>query len=295
MARLALGEALTNLVWAKASALQDVRASGNWMYAAKMPGEGAAMFDAAKALRDAMIELGVAIDGGKDSLSMAAQAGRETVKAPGNLVISAYVTCPDVTLTVTPDLKLPGDGVLLHVDLAQGRRRLGGSALAHAFYQIGDTSPDMDDVGLFKRAWNVTQSLVQDRKISAGHDVSDGGLVTALLEMAFAGNVGIDVDVPAGGDADTEVDERFGALFAEELGLILEVSSGDAESVVAAFEKENVPVTRLGGVTAEKEVKVKVAGVIQIEVSRKYSCPVFFWFYVACVKETVRVVRSLGG
>ena len=88
------------------TSLNDVKASGNWMYAAKLDGEGASMYDAANALRDAMIELGIAIDGGKDSLSMATQAGGETVKAPGNLVISAYVTCPDISKTVTPDLKV---------------------------------------------------------------------------------------------------------------------------------------------------------------------------------------------
>lgn len=90
----------------QATALKDMKASGNWMYAAKLDGEGAAMYDAAVALKEAMIELEVAIDGGKDSLSMAAQAGGETVKCPGNLVISAYVTCPDITKTVTPDLKV---------------------------------------------------------------------------------------------------------------------------------------------------------------------------------------------
>ena len=133
MARLAVGEALTNLVWAKVTSLADVKASGNWMYAAKLDGEGADMYDAAVALADCMIELGIAIDGGKDSLSMAAQCDGELVKAPGNLVISTYVTCPDITLTVTPDLKLGNDGILLHIDLAKGNRRLGGSALAQAF------------------------------------------------------------------------------------------------------------------------------------------------------------------
>lgn len=106
MARLAVAESLTNLVFAKVTSLEDVKASGNWMYAAKMGGEGAAMYDAAIATKEAMIELGIAIDGGKDSLSMAAKAAGETVMAPGNLVFSTYVTCPDVTLTVTPDLKV---------------------------------------------------------------------------------------------------------------------------------------------------------------------------------------------
>ena len=136
MARLAVGEALTNLIWAKITSLSDVKASGNWMYAAKLDGEGANMYDAATALSEAMIELGIAIDGGKDSLSMAANAGGEVVKAPGNLVISAYVTTPDITKTVTPDLKLEDNGVLIYIDLAKGKRRLGGSALAQVSFLL---------------------------------------------------------------------------------------------------------------------------------------------------------------
>ncbi|HZD06208.1 MAG TPA: AIR synthase-related protein, partial [Longimicrobiales bacterium] len=140
MARMSVGEALTNLVWAPVSALRDVRCSANWMWAAKLPGEGARLAEAASAMSRVMIELGIAVDGGKDSLSMAALApgpdgSEETVKAPGALVISAYVTCPDITKVVTPDLELPGRGRLLFVDLAAGRDRLGGSALAQVWGQ----------------------------------------------------------------------------------------------------------------------------------------------------------------
>jgi phosphoribosylformylglycinamidine synthase len=134
-----------------------------------------------------MIELRVACDGGKDSLSMAAAAGGETVMAPGNLVVSAYVGCPDVTKVVTPDL-VPGKegGVLLHVDLGRGRRRLGGSALAQAHGQLGDEAPDVAAADL-GAAWRGVQAAIDARLIRAGHDISDGGIVTALLEMAFAG------------------------------------------------------------------------------------------------------------
>ncbi|KAI7838801.1 hypothetical protein COHA_007416 [Chlorella ohadii] len=218
MARLALGEALTNLVFARVTALRDVKASVNWMYAAKMDSEGAAMYDAAVALRDAMLELEVAVDGGKDSLSMAAAAANETVKAPGNLVVSAYVTCPDVTKVVTPDLKAPGSSRLLHVDLGAGRRRLGGSALAQAYMQVGEASPDVDPA-LLKAAFNATQQLVEQGKLLAGHDISDGGIVTTVLEMAFAGNCGVSVDLPAPA---SDPHGPMAALFAEELGLVLE-------------------------------------------------------------------------
>eukprot|EP00951_Prasinocladus_malaysianus_P018507 scaffold147908_cov47-Prasinocladus_malaysianus.AAC.1 len=113
MARLAVGESLTNLVWAHITSLGDVKSSVNWMYAAKMKSEGVDMYDAAESIRDAMIELGMAIDGGKDSLSMAAACDGESVMAPGNIVVSAYARTMDITKTVTPDLKLAGSGRLL--------------------------------------------------------------------------------------------------------------------------------------------------------------------------------------
>ncbi|CAL5220912.1 g3007 [Coccomyxa viridis] len=256
MARIALGEALTNLMFAAGTDIADIKASVNWMYAAKMEHEGAAMYDAAVALRGAMIELGLACDGGKDSLSMAASAGGEVVKAPGNLVISAYVTCPDITLTVTPDLKLPGSGKLLWVDLGQGRRRLGGSALAHAYSQVGDEVPDVASSAL-KGAWEATQQLLRQRKISAGHDISDGGIVTALLEMSFSGNTGISVDIP--GDS-SSAHGAFPALFAEELGLVLEVDPESEAEVRSAYEAQGLSAVAIGSTSADKAVSISVGG-----------------------------------
>ncbi|CAD7696531.1 unnamed protein product [Ostreobium quekettii] len=244
MARLALGEALTNLVWAQVTDMGHIKASINWMYAAKMGGEGAAMYDAACALRDAMIQLEVACDGGKDSLSMAAAAGGETVMAPGNLVVSAYVTCPDITKTVSPDLKLGDAGVLVHVDMADGRRRLGGSSLAQALSQIGDSSPDVDP-GILKAAFNVTQQLVAEGLISSGHDVSDGGIVACLLEMAFAGDCGIEVNLPL---PTQDPCGSFAALFAEELGLVMEVAASTVDSVVQRFVDAGVVCDVIGKV-----------------------------------------------
>ncbi|XP_017241600.1 probable phosphoribosylformylglycinamidine synthase, chloroplastic/mitochondrial [Daucus carota subsp. sativus] len=254
MARLAVGEALTNLVWAKVTSLSDVKASGNWMYAAKLDGEGAAMYDAAIALSEAMIELGIAIDGGKDSLSMAAHVSGEVVKAPGNLVISAYVTCPDITKTVTPDLKLGDDGILLHIDLAKGKRRLGGSALAQVFDQVGDDCPDLDDVSYLKRAFEGVQDLLEDELISAGHDISDGGLIVCLLEMAFAGNCGVCLDLASHSNS------LFETFFAEELGLVLEVSKHNLDKVVGKLAGFGVSADIIGHVTAEPVVELMVNG-----------------------------------
>ncbi|GFY85164.1 purine biosynthesis 4 [Actinidia rufa] len=258
MARLAVGEALTNLVWAKVTSLSDVKASGNWMYAAKLDGEGAAMYDAATALSKAMIELGIAIDGGKDSLSMAAHASGEVVKAPGNLVISAYVTCPDITKTVTPDLKLGDDGVLLLIDLAKGKRRLGGSALAHVFDQVGDDCPDLDDVPYLKKAFEGIQDLLGDELISAGHDISDGGLIVNLLEMAFAGNCGIRLDLTSGEN------NVFQTLFAEELGLALEVSTKNLDTVMGKLGSAGISAEIIGQVTAAPMIELMVDGITHL-------------------------------
>jgi len=255
-ARLAVAEALTNLVWAPITARTDVKASVNWMFAAKMAAEGADMYDAAVALREAMLGVGMACDGGKDSLSMAASAGGETVMAPGNLVVSAYAVCTDVTAVATPDLKLGAGGALIHVDLAStpGARRLGGSALAHAYGQLGDASPDVDTAAL-AAAFDVTQALVREGVVAAGHDVSDGGLAVALLEMAFAGCTGLDVDLPAppsGG--------AMAALFAEEPGLLLEVAAGAAGAVAARFAAAGVPASIVGAGRADAAVSIAVAG-----------------------------------
>jgi phosphoribosylformylglycinamidine synthase len=264
MARMCVGEALTNLVWARVSALQDVKCSGNWMWAAKLPGEGAALHDAAVALRDMMLELGIAVDGGKDSISMAAHApggsgGDETVKAPGSLVVSAYVTCPDITQTVTPDLELPGEGRLLYVDLAGGRHRLGGSALAQVYGQIGDAVPDVEDAALLERAFNVVQQLIAGGMVTAGHDRSDGGLVTTLLEMAFAGNCGIDVEL------DDAAADPIALLFSEELGLVLEVSAEHEASVLDAFARADVPCVAAGTASSEPTVRIRMGGEVVLE------------------------------
>lgn len=249
MARMSVGEALTNIVWAKVSALNDIRCSANWMWAPKLPGEGARLYDAAVAMRDVMIEFGIAVDGGKDSLSMAAKVVNpdntsETVKSPGTLAISAYVTCPDITKTVTPDIKAPGRSRLLFIDLGSGKNRLGGSALAQVFGQIGDVPPDLDDPRLLTRTFDAVQKLVDEGLILAGHDRSDGGLATTLLEMAFAGNCGIEIDL------DTQVDP-IAALFSEELGLAIEYLPSEEANIFSVLDAASVPYQVIGKTTTD--------------------------------------------
>ncbi|XP_061680318.1 phosphoribosylformylglycinamidine synthase [Syngnathoides biaculeatus] len=258
-ARMAVGEALTNLMFARISALKDVKCSGNWMWAAKLPGEGALLWESCRAMCKVMEELGVAIDGGKDSLSMAARVEKETVKAPGALVISAYAVCPDISLTVTPDLEDPNSkGVLLWVPLSPGQHRLGGSALAQCYAQLGDCSPDMEQPQLLAACFNTIQMLISDRLLSAGHDISDGGLISCVLEMAFAGNRGIDLDLPSLGAPGV-----LELLFSEELGLVLEVSEPDEKSVCQRFLNAGVACHRIGrtcGFGPKAMVTVRVGG-----------------------------------
>ncbi|XP_068100125.1 phosphoribosylformylglycinamidine synthase [Hyperolius riggenbachi] len=257
-ARMAVGESLTNLVFALTTDLKDVKCSGNWMWAAKLPGEGAALYDACVAMCEVMAQVGIAVDGGKDSLSMAARVGAETVKAPGSLVISVYAVCPDITATITPDLKNPGEkGILLYVPLSPGRHRLGGSALAQCYSQLGEETPDLDDPQTLVNCFQVTQKLLKDRCLSAGHDVSDGGLITCLLEMAFAGNCGLDVEFSS---PDTSA---LDLLFAEELGLILEVPEVSHDSVIDRYRGRGLQCVKIGctqGSGPKSTVRVCVNG-----------------------------------
>lgn len=260
MARMSVAEALTNIVWAEVSGLGDIRCSGNWMWAPKLPGEGSRLYDAATAMRDLMIKLGIAIDGGKDSLSMAARVTNadgtaETVKSPGTLVISAYVTCPDITKTVTPDLKMPGRGKLLFLDLSCGKTRLGGSALAQVFGQIGNESPDIEDAGFLMHGFNAVQKLVSRRLLLSGHDRSDGGLITTLLEMAFSGNCGIDVNLPT---ESMHSGDPLAALFSEEAGLVVEYLPENEAEIFEVLTKADVSYFMIGKPEREKRIKVSI-------------------------------------
>ena len=252
-ARMSVGEAMTNLVWAKVTSLSDVKCEGNWMWACKLPGEGAAMYDCALALREVMVDLGIAIDGGKDSLSMSANAGGEVVKSPGEITVSAYCTVPDVTLTVTPDLKCPPGATLLLVEIAGDKARCGGSVFAHVNGRLGDEPADCEPLVCkhLKAAFNVTQELIGQRKISAGHDRSDGGLVSAVLEMAFSGNCGVQLDVSKVAGSTT-----IESLFHEELGLIIEVSAANLPAVLEAYAAAGVRVVPVGTPVHRDEVTI---------------------------------------
>jgi phosphoribosylformylglycinamidine synthase len=256
--RMAVGEAITNLAAAAVADIGDIRLSANWMAAAGHPGEDAALYDTVRAVgRELCPALGISIPVGKDSMSMATrwqQDGRQqAVVAPLSLIVSAFAPSPDARRTLTPQLRTDlGETELILIDLGRGRNRLGGSILGQVYGELGDVCPDLDEPARLKAFFQVIQQLNREGRLLAYHDRSDGGLLVTLVEMAFAGHCGIDVDVDElryhrlhddiMNDVEDAPDPRepytsrlFGILFNEELGAVLQVRRGDTAAVMQAF------------------------------------------------------------
>ncbi len=229
--RLAVGEAITNIAAARVMQLSDVALSANWMAACGHGGEDTVLFDTVRNLAlELCPALEVAIPVGKDSLSMktawTGASGTQEVVSPMSLIVSAFAPVVDVRQSLTPQLRTDcGETVLLLIDLGRGRNRLGGSALAQVYNQLGDVSADLDEPDDLKRFFAAIQVLNEAGLLLAYHDRSDGGLFVTLCEMAFAGRVGIDAAL------DTLDPEPLRALFSEELGAVVQVRMPDAGEV----------------------------------------------------------------
>jgi len=245
MVRLAVAEAILNMAGAKITRFEDIKFLANWMLAAKLPGEGAWLCDAIDSLDDMLEKLHLAIIGGKDSLSMAAivklldAINKKTIPAPGQAIISAFAPMKYATRSITADIKKPGNTLLL-IDMGKGKNRLGGSILAQVLEQLGDECPDLTDFELLKKTFKAVQRLIGKDLIHSIHDVSDGGRIVTIVEMAFAGNVGLDIFINSdSGPLET--------LFAEEPGLVIECSKPD--EVMELLRDKGIPVEVLGIVT----------------------------------------------
>jgi phosphoribosylformylglycinamidine synthase len=238
-ARMAVAEALTNLLSADVASLSDVKLSANWMAAAGHPGEDAALYDAVRAVGlELCPALGIAVPVGKDSLSMQTVweegGARRSVTAPLSLVVTAFAPVRDVRASWTPELVAEPDGALLLVDLGRGKDRLGGSALAQVYEQVGNEAPDLDDAADVRRLAAALAELRSAGLVRAYHDRSDGGLVVALLEMAFAGGCGVEVSLEARGA------RALAALFAEELGAVLQVGREELPRALAVLARHGL-------------------------------------------------------
>ncbi|WP_168014772.1 phosphoribosylformylglycinamidine synthase [Halomonas salinarum] len=238
-ARLAVAEAITNLAASPIEKLSDIKLSANWMSAADHTGENQALYDAVHAVgMELCPALGIAIPVGKDSMSMRTawqdEDGEDkSVTAPLSLAITGFAPVTDAMRTLTPQINLEQDeSDLILIDLGAGRNRLGGSALAQVYGQVGNDCPDVDDPEDLRAFFSVIQGLNADGQLLAYHDRSDGGLITTLLEMAFASHSGLEIKL------DWLVDEpveAVNALFSEELGAVIQVNRRDTEAVLAQF------------------------------------------------------------
>ncbi len=240
---LSVAESLTNLVWAPLSrGLSSVVLSANWMWPAKQAGENAKLYRAVEALSEFCVELGIAVPTGKDSLSMTMNyENGDVVRAPGTVVVTAAAECKAADSVITPDLKPVQGSTLLHLDFSGSKEApLGGSSFAQSLAQLGNKAPTVVDVNSFKQAFAFVQQLIAEDLLLAGHDVSSGGLLTTLLEMAFAGDIGIDFSLK--GSSLETVPE----LFCEKPGVVLQVEDKDAKSIIERAQEKGLQIKRLG-------------------------------------------------
>ncbi len=233
--RMAVAEAITNIAAAAIEQIGDIVLSANWMAPAGHPGEDAILYDTVHAVGAGLCPaLGIAIPVGKDSMSMKSvwqEQGRDhSVTAPLSLIISAFARVTEVRKTLTPQLRSDcGASQLLLIDLGRQRNRLGGSALAQVYKQVGDTPPDVDDPALLKEFFAAIQTLNRQGLLLAYHDRSDGGLFACVCEMAFAGHTGVSMHIDGLGE------DPVAALFAEELGAVLQVRESALDDVLAVL------------------------------------------------------------
>ena len=268
-ARMAVGEAITNLASAPVPALGSVRLSANWMAPAGYGGEDAELFDAVEAVGlELCPALGIAIPVGKDSMSMRTvwnDGGEEkSVTAPISLIVTAVAAVDDVRLARTPELAREDDTLLLLVDLGRGRNRLGGSALAQVHGVLGESPPDVDDPATLAAFFGAVQTLLRQSLILAYHDRSDGGLLACLCEMAFAGGTGLEIELAA------LPGQPIAKLFNEELGAVIQIRRADLARVREVFVAESLgdALGLLGRPTRDERISIRDGETLLLDSTR---------------------------
>lgn len=250
---LAIAESLTNIVWAPIQdGLRGISLSANWMWPAKNEGEDARLYEAVQAVSDFAIKLGINIPTGKDSLSMTQKyPDKKKVLAPGTVIISAMGECTDLKKTVSPFLALEYEADIIYVDFSKDKFCLGGSSFAQLINKLGKQSPTISDAGYFARAFNAIQSCINAELILAGHDISAGGMITSLLEMAFPVNdMGMELDLSG-----IDEDDFIRLMFSENPGVIIQTSKSSA--VQKVLDKAGISYHMLG--QTMKELKVNIS------------------------------------
>jgi phosphoribosylformylglycinamidine synthase len=264
-ARMAVGEAITNIASAPIAAIGRIKLSANWMAAASHPGEDARLYDAVRAIgMELCPALGISIPVGKDSLSMRTvweeDGQRRAVIAPLSVIISAFAPVTDVRLALTPELQRGTDTRLLLIDLGRGKNRLGGSCLCQVYAAVGSKPADLDAPADLAGFFAATQALLAQGKLLAYHDRSDGGVLVTLCEMAFAGGTGLDITLDALGEAGQL--DVIAALFSEELGAVIQVRERDVAAVRDAYAQHGLAasVHDIGSPSSGPDVRIRHAG-----------------------------------
>ncbi|HAM97196.1 MAG TPA: phosphoribosylformylglycinamidine synthase [Marinilabiliales bacterium] len=250
--RLAVAEALTNIVWAPLrDQMKGVSLSANWMWPCKNPGEDARLYEAVEALSQFCLALEINVPTGKDSLSMTQKyKDGEKVIAPGTVIVSGAAEVTDIRKAVTPVLKPVKDSSLIYIGFSKDELKLGGSSFAQVVSGIGTDCPDIADATYFKEAFNTVQKLIDESLVLAGHDISSGGIITTLLEMAFADNqLGLDVNLSEMGESDP-----VKVLFAENPGVVLQVN--ETEKVTKLLKANGIHFINIGGLSDAGELSL---------------------------------------
>ena len=271
--RMCVGEAITNIAAVNIGDIGNIKLSANWMAACGNEGEDEKLYRTVEAVSQACQALDLSIPVGKDSLSMKTvwQDGEEkkSVVSPLSLIISAFAPVKDVRKTVTPELKNVEDSVLLFIDLGFGKARMGGSAFGQVYNNMSGDAPDLDDTGRLKDFYGVIQQLVAEDKLLAYHDRSDGGLFATLVEMAFAGRCGLNVDLTSLVANQADVNEAsIRALFNEELGAVIQIAKQDVAAVEALFKTATLPLHTVATIGSDEKIVIRNQAGIVLEQNR---------------------------
>ncbi|MFI1771588.1 phosphoribosylformylglycinamidine synthase [Thalassobellus citreus] len=247
--RNSITESLTNIIWAPLKDnLASISLSANWMWPCKNEGEDARLYKAVKAVSEFSIDLGINVPTGKDSLSMKQKYPNEEVISPGTVIISAAGNCNEISKVVEPVLKQNGESIY-YINMSQDEFKLGGSSFNQVLNTIGNDAPDVKSSAFVKDTFNTIQDLIKADKISAGHDVASGGLITTLLELCFADvNLGADFDISALNEEDS-----IKVLFSENSGIVFQ---GDA-SIESVLAENNIEFFKIGTVNNSATLNIK--------------------------------------
>ena len=247
--RNSITEALTNIIWAPLKdGLTSVSLSANWMWPCKNKGEDARLYSAVEAVSDFSIELGINVPTGKDSLSMKQKYKDKEVIAPGTVIISAAGNCSEISKVVEPVFQ-SGKGSIYYINVSKDDYKLGGSSFNQIVNSIGTDAPDVTDAAHVKNVFNTLQDLIKADKISAGHDVASGGLITTLLELCFAEtNIGADLEL-----SELNENDSVKLLFAENTGIVFQ---GD-ETIESVLSNNEIEFVKIGEVTNQPSLNIK--------------------------------------